>query len=282
MIFYDSSEARDRSRVADALAASNAKSVVGLERETGADFLISAASGLLPAHLKPGVLPHRLALEKHLACGLLVQRKSGQDLVSSVSILTSNILPRMREAKPRWGCWLLATGWYGRNAKGNVVVTRNQIETRTSWNALNGALMAWQLDGGYYDLVGDDELVLPWLENADWRLGEWQATDGRPIKVIPRVPVRDVQLSDKDNCALAVLTALPGIREKRARVCLEWESWGGDLSTILMWLSNPDIYDADLYPPGIGRKTVERIHECLGGGLMRDPMFPIFTMTEEV
>jgi hypothetical protein len=162
----------------------------------------------------------------------------------------------MREAKPRWGCWLLATGWYGCNAGGNVLVTRNQIETRTSWNALNGMLMAWQLDGGYYDLVGDDELVLPWLENAERRLGEWQATDGR--------------------------TALPGIREKRARVCLEWESWGGDLSTILMWLSNPDIYDADLYPPGIGRKTVERIHECLGGGLMRDPMFPIFTMTEEV
>jgi hypothetical protein len=264
VIFYDASEVRSNSRVSRSLLDSDAQSVVGLEAATGTDFLVSALDGPpLPDNLKPGVRPHEIALRRHL--GMLVQRKSGRDLPNSVPRLTSEVLPRMQAASPAWGCWLLATGCYGRNRAGNVTVGCNRLETEWLWNALNGALAAWQLDGGYYDVVGDDELVVPWLERAEVRLVEWQR-EGRPDRVTLRQPTRDVQLSDKDHCALVVLAALPGIGEKRARACLE--TWG-DLSTALMWLSDPDLHEDGLYPPGIGPKTLESVRDCLGGQLQR-------------
>ena len=135
------------------------------------------------------------------------------------------------------------------------------------------------LDGGYYDLIGSDGLVLPWLQNAEGRLAAWRRQGGRPDKVVARRPTRDVLLSDKDNCALAVLAALPGIGEVKARACLD--VWG-DLGVALMWLSDPDLYDKDLYPAGIGRKTLENIATCFQGSLVKRVLEAAEKTLEEV
>lgn len=263
MIFFDASETREGSRISRLVEVGQL--TIGLEAMTGADMLISPLDLSLPVTLKPGLVLHKKVLQQHCAAGWLVQRKSGMDLVHSIPSLTLNILPRMR-VWSEW-CWLLSTGWHDRNDSGNVIFGGNQLPTETAWSGLQGSLLAWQLDGGYYASLANDALVVPWLEQVDSTLQTWHDQGGRPDKWVSHKPTREVLRADNEP-ALAILMALPGIGITKARACLA--IWGS-LAVCLMWLSDPELYelDPDLYPSGIGLKTVQSIKECLGGTVSR-------------
>jgi ERCC4-type nuclease len=256
MIFYDVSEQRVNSTVK---LDSVAYSVLGLEAATGSDILVTPLEDRkMPDRIDLDILPHKMVLTDHCAAGFLIQRKSGRDLVGSVPRLTSEILPRMREWSPQ--CWLLATGSYGINHMGNVVVAGT--ETGMNWKAFNQSLMSWQLDGGYFQILQDDIMVPHWLQQVDATVKEWHQCGGRPDKYVFRQPTRAV-VYEHDRCDLAVLAALPGIGPKKAQLCLD--TWG-TVSVALEWLTNKQLYGED-YPKGIGPKTMDKIIKCLGGGV---------------
>lgn len=261
MIFFDASETRKGSRVGELVEIGQL--TIGLEAMTGGDMLISPLDLSLPITLNPDLILHKTVLQQHCMAGWLVQRKSGLDLVHSIPSLTQNILPRMR-VWSKW-CWLLSTGWYERNDSSNVSFGGNRLATEVAWNALQGGLLAWQLDGGYYASLANDALVAPWLEQVDSMLQDWHDQGGRPDKWVSHKPTREVLRADNEP-ALAVLMALPGIGITKARACLAiWET----AVVSLLWLSQPELYevDPDLYPDGIGLKTVQAINVCLGGAI---------------
>lgn len=276
MIYFDMSEVRYGSRMAGILE-DVGQSVSGLEAATGADLLVSPLDEPgMPYALTPGLKLHEMILHEHCTAGWLVQRKSGRDLINSINRLTSKILPRMRQHSEQ--CWLLATGEHVHNREGIAVV--NGLETGVPWLALQGALLSWQLDGGYYALLANDDLIILWLELVIRRLRDWYAQGGRPDKWVSHKPTRDVLRADNEP-ALAVLIALPGIGMKKARACLA--VWG-TAATCLFWLSDVELYqaDPDLYPEGVGLGTVQGIRECLGGTLTSslEPRDPICDVLE--
>lgn len=156
MIFYDSSEGREGTRLSQT-ARDISRSIIGLEAQTGADLLISPLDMPLPDNVNRP--PGSLLLRKHTEAGMLVQRKSGGDLLNSIPKLT-NILQRMQN----WSemNWLLVCGKYWPNDSEEVV-----CEGRTTgwqWVSLDGALNAWALRGGLISYQPDDDHGGYWLE----------------------------------------------------------------------------------------------------------------------
>lgn len=154
MIYYDPTEGRDNTRLSQDIL-KIAKPIEGLEAQTGADLLISPLDDILPSNVNRP--PGNMLLRKHCEAGMLVQRKSGRDLLNSIPRL-AEILQRMEQWKSI--SWLLVCGNFDYN-DGNLKV--NGFPTDWSWGSYQGALDAWQLRGGYVHIEPTDDNGGIWL-----------------------------------------------------------------------------------------------------------------------
>ena len=140
-------------------------SVSGLEAATGADWMVSGLSRLPRTIRNPLTGAARRALDKHMRAhyydgdgygnGVLIQRKSGGDLIGSIANL-NNIQRRMMEWARPGGCRLLITDV--RPTKDGKVTAGGRKYNRT-FKSITDKLWWWEWRGGHIDwLDSDDEI----------------------------------------------------------------------------------------------------------------------------
>lgn len=248
-----------------------------LEEWTGADFMVTPSK--LPVSTRTLILAH---VQKSGA--VLVQVKRGGDLFSSLGPRVNSSLARMRlSGAHKHQCLLLTCGVYVPDAQGEAWLGRlrysaaenkpyivSQPANDASMKAVYTELRRWGLRGGSYMPLASESDFLPFMCDLEkdlctlpairevWpMLPEIHTTD-------PDDPLQELKLvRDK---GLIMLAALIGPAKAKAAL----SAWG-DLSTALMWLSNPETFEEhrDMYPEGIGPKTVAAVKSALGGSVER-------------
>jgi len=231
MIYYDPTEDREGSKVPWGVIEIS-HPLEGLEKATGADFLISPSSLLLSSVLTPaGKAKFPLVLES----GMLIQRKTGMDLLSSIPHM-SNILLRMMETKREVEdlgripptCWLLVVGFYESSIDGYVKLG-DGYQTDLRWISLQGALDAWQYRGGMLNISWShwEEQVVEWMALWDKKLPEIR--DNRE-KVVWHEYQSLVKYSDP---RLSILMGLPGMGISTASTLLKEL---GSVKNVVDWI----------------------------------------------
>lgn len=242
MLFIDASERRSGTRLPQSII-EQAISLDGLEAATGADMLIS------PLKLPLKDVNPKL-LQKHIDAGLLVQRKTGRDLSSSIPKL-NDILFRMRQWTSR--PYLLFVGVISRTRDGNAMID-NQ-DTGFSWNAVDGAIQFWQLRGGMYANVPNDSYISDWVNGWLNRLRELNQSDYKELQY--RMPQ---QVLVKPDWTSFLINARVGIGEEKASVLKEWFP---DLGDALCFLSDYDSLELQSLK-GFGESHVRKTKQLLG------------------
>ena len=259
LIAYDHTESKVGTRLPADVIEAGVK-VTGLERYTGADLLISPLDLPIPDTIND-MYPVQEALRKHTQAGMLIQRGTGLDAIGHTLNLKV-ILGRMQEWSDH--CVFLAVGNVERNENNKAV--SNHRKTDFHYNSYMGAIVSFQMHGGMYFTVSDDESVLPFLRSCEKQLGKGSDEEPMVRRIAAKIPV----LSECDT-QLNLLMAVPHIGDKRARMLLDKF---GSLSTCLSWLSNPTIYyamangtlpnDEDFNPGGLGVDQLREIQAWMG------------------
>ncbi len=266
MIYYDHTEGAKGSALPSIILDKGEK-IIGLEAQTGADILITPDA--LPDNVSAGLGLFRL--NKAVNNGVLIQRKTGSDLMGSIPKLTE-IAGRMQAAKPI-AFYLATIGKYTASADGKIIVNGR----KTGWG-LSGyvmALDAWQIAyGGALMQFDDDATFVEWLLQKDRQAVALSAANNKePIEV--RKGSSIVVSSDP---RIAVLTGFPNIGEKMARAILEYV--GGDLAWALVWLS---LEDETI--PGVGRNSKQLWRSTMGledgHRLIHSAKIPLWMQMEE-
>jgi len=264
MLYYDPTESRLGTRLPDTVIRSGT-ALPGLEKATGADFIISPLSEPKLNEITNSK-PSQIGLRKHTEAGLLVQRKSGLDLISSIPDL-SNILAKMLDwtAYP----WLLIAGEYKINKRNKIVV--GERETEWEYNAFLGALEDWQLHGGYYSILCRDGLIGPWV--ARWHDKVNVFRDQSEKLILPRKPTQVITVSNDSGNDMpwrATLASFPGIGIETATTIA---NYCGTLADSLVFLSDQNnirLKDAtsedgkNTYPKNVGLAKLVDARQWLG------------------
>lgn len=279
MIGYDPTEAREQSPIRESLK-DGAVTTKGLEAATGADLFISRND------VDPNCLAHPKAFEigRALMLGMdkkevvvslevpmpfvikiskfvdaamerdivLVQRKSGGDLIGSIPDLSRKLL-LMQDWTDR--VWLLITGKFESSPSGKVVV--NGRQTEFDYNAMLGAIDAWQERGGYVAWVERDSLVINWLRLVEKR--EQKRSGDKAI--LFRKPVQQLVGPDDKDAWVATLMSFPGIGPELA---IRIADYSGSLASALWFLSSEDSYSWDGRPEGYGPLLSKKARERFG------------------
>ncbi len=205
MIYHDPTEARPRTRVPSSTLGIS-RPVANLEQFTGADFLIDPYDDLLlPDELKD-IPPHRVTLLQHCQSGVLIQRKSGRDLLGSIAELDA-IQARMLEWSSQ--AWLVATG-ISRGGEKSVAVFGRKVKN-WKWATVQGAETAWRLRGGSVVNIKTDNDLTELFKRIEFKIKEY-FTDSTKM-VAQKGHVQKVKLIDRNW--LNTLSAWPiGIGRK--------------------------------------------------------------------
>jgi len=247
MLLADPSELRKQSRLPLALRKAAAPCKF-LEERTGADLLVSTLN--LPATSDK-------LLRRHCQDGLLIQRKTAGDFAASI---TDGRLYRSLHKMLQWSPhpWLAVVGRIeNRNGYGFV----DGVET-LQYNALMGALDYWQLRGGYYSILSNDDGFARWVLKWPERL---EAVAANPEHIVTRTPSQELL---EDN-RVGFLAMLPGLGRGRARALLDAsasaedaEGQGGNLARALCIVTNRHGSGVR----GIGEGTVKSVRDWLSIG----------------
>lgn len=274
-IYGDSTELRQGTRLPPAVAA-QCTELPGLEMVTGADLLITV--GKAPPDVRclkgfgttdlgegPGetvqncglTLPEALvahAFKKACESGLLVQRKTGRDLASSVPNFSA-ILARMLVWTER--PWLLFVGDL-KESKGEAIIDGRH--TNFSYNAVQGALEAWQDRGGRVTFLSRDSLVAPWV--ARW-LDKLRMP--RTEKVLPPRRIAQPIIGPESNVKpwRSTLMSFPDAGLELANRVADGNA---TLASCLEWITCPDWLKkvSMSRPKGVGVPTVRKWREWMG------------------
>lgn len=255
-IYCDPTELRAGSRLP---AMTGVVPVDGLEALTGADLMLSIFSAPVSSeHL----------IRKHIAAGaLLVQRKSGDDLVSSMGPHLNSALDRMWTLTSRPGqCVLLFSGLLAADSNGMALIN-GRMASRTYFSVL-GALSRWHDRGGVVEQVAGDDLIPGWCELKLSHLREYSTAEGEVKHFYPDTALRVVDKSDPMQLLVQVrdgrvtLATLPGIGPKLAEDLWTWG--GGNLARILDALSTPATLKRADRPRGIGPATIRAVRAWMG------------------
>ncbi len=291
IIYVDPTEARENTRL-DKNVLNKAVQIAHFEELTGADILVTPIKKKLsnvsdvktyravrdylsaPGTIEnPGNISHSVSVikdavgGKHLdvvkavafytACqyGVLIQRKSGNDLISSVHKL-KDILFRMKQ----WTLlpYLLFCGEIKCNRDGNVSVDGRSVGI--GYENVQAALDWWQLRGGYYTQVSRDNLSVARIVAL-----------GKIARKLKQQPVREVtprqpaQILSK-NPRLTTLTSIPDIGMVKAkRIYHHCRT----LARSIQWLAEPEALNYDIFPfakgIGLGEKTMPKIRRYIMG-----------------
>jgi len=252
MIFIDPSETTKQSKLPEAVVRAG-YTLSGLERMTGADFLISALDSPKLTKASPAPI-HRIKLQKHTNSGLLVQRKDGNDLLASIPKLRE-IYARMSDWVDLVPPWLLVVGEFKRDRRGKVIV--NGRATKWNWSSYVGALDGWQLAGGGLTSLPKTKDIMGWVDG--WHNEKLARVIKSPERVVIHQPV---QVTLKDDWWV-FLSALPEIGPEKARRLADWlpAAWQTP-AFALHYLSDLDNIHHPR-PKGFGPGTFHKIHEFL-------------------
>ena len=230
MVILDTSELRDGSRLA---ALPHDAALDWLEARTGADMLVSACDDL-PCTAYGHVLEH---LERG---ALLVQRKSGMDLASSVGDHMSDQLARMVSAAPRSAQRvLLFTGLLQADKDGYAVIDGKNTPDRKTYAACLGALSKWNRRGGRVEQLPSDAYIPAWCKMVLAHSIETYTKAIYPV-VEPWNEVDEdspLQLLVKVDDFRVTLRSLPGIDKLYAHAI--WNYCGHDPKLCVQFVTDP-------------------------------------------
>lgn len=233
----------------------------GLEALTGADLLLSALDA--PASTET-------LIRKHIAAGaLLVQRKSGTDLVHSLGDRLNSSLARMHEVAPRrvGQHVLLFTGTLTCGPDGQALIDGH--DAMGKYWACVAALARWGDRGGVVETLPSDALIPQWVEMRLKHLREY-ADPAAAVKQVyapvempmdPPAPDDPLQLPVAVRDGRLVLVQLRGIGPKLAERI--WEYCGRNLGWALTLLTDEGSPEEHKIP-GIGLQTIRNIREQFG------------------
>lgn len=237
MIYYDPTEARDTSLLPQEIQVAG-KPLQGLETLTGADLLLTRNQlefNNISLHA-----PQPIANAFTAACrnGILIQRKSGLDLLSSLNKL-NNIQLKMSQFGGEY--WLVATGFVAE--RGGVVVLDKRV-TKWRYSTLMAKLATWQRRGGYLYLLPDDDYLVNFVATAE----KWLTVPME--KVVAKRPLQQ-NLVPADWWER--LTAVPGFGLSKAKALAEWlpEEYR-TLAHALEYLSHFEEYERTDHPERVG------------------------------
>lgn len=253
IIAYDPSEGKKNTRLPQDVIETGT-CVNRLEEMTGADLLVSPLDFPLGDLSTPRGIE---SLRAHVQAGVLIQRKTGRDALSSIPNYDS-ILYRMLQwtARP----YLVLIGQFTENKAGKVIVD-GQL---TDWNysAFLGALDWWQLSGGYVTHLSRDGQLARYLRNWITRTEDDKWEQGFEHKVSVRMPKRI--LSNPDWVSIVLSLGIGFGNEK-----VTWlEQSFNSFADFLEWFSNPCNRDAltTKNARGIGDSQFSKVRKLLGLG----------------
>ena len=255
-IYIDPTEARAGSRLP---AMQGVVIVDGLEALTGADMMLSVYAAPVGSET---------LIRKHIAAGaLLVQRKSGDDLINSLGAHLNSALDRMWTLTHRPGqCVLLFGGALAADANGMAIID-GRMASRTYMSVLGG-LSRWHDRGGVVEQVAADEYIPAWCDMKLAHLKEYSTPEGEVKHFYPDTSLRVVDKSDPMQMLVQVrdgrvtLATLPGIGAKTADDLWTWGD--GNLARILDALCTPATLKSPNKPRGIGPATVRAVRAWMG------------------
>lgn len=255
-IYIDPTEARTGSRLP---AMQGVVVVDGLEALTGADLMLSVFSA-------PASSEH--LIRKHITAGaLLVQRKSGDDLINSLGAHLNSALDRMWTLTARPGqCVLLFSGVLTSDANGMALIDGRMANR--SYMSVLGGLSRWHDRGGVVEQVAGDDFIPAWCDMKLTHLKEYSTPGGEVKHFYPDTALRVVDKSDPMQMLIQVrdgrvtLATLPGIGAKTADELWIWG--GGNLARILDALCTPATLKRADKPRGIGPATIRAVRAWMG------------------
>ena len=261
MISIDPTEARStehyHTRLPDSVVAS-AVQVPGLEATTGADIIVSSQA--LPPNLSgdPLPIPARRMLQRIAKYALFVQRKSGGDFLNSIPDL-AEIEERMQAWCRPGACWLLIT---------NLDLSTGDADGRDrDWTpeAVQGALLWWQLRGGHIAILPSDNDIGAWLENMHQAV---QKIEQEPIKwclnsraFVKFAPLQALAYDDENWCTTG--SAFPRGWGEAKRHALWKAAYKQDKKATLRKAFEL-LLDEKVKVPGIGPKLTESLAQWVG------------------
>lgn len=233
--------------------------VNGLEALTGADMMLSVYAAPVTSDA---------LIRKHVTAGaLLVQRKSGEDLINSLGAHLNSALDRMWTITQRPGqCVLLFSGRLAADADGMAVID-GRLSHR-SYISVLGGLSRWHDRGGVVEQIAGDDLIPAWCEMKASHLREYCDPSGEVKHFYPDTALRVVDKSDplqmliRVNDGRVTLATLPGIGAKTADDLWNWG--GGNLARILDALCTPTTLKREDRPRGIGPATIRAVRAWMG------------------
>jgi hypothetical protein len=258
MLIIESSEAREGTRLPPAVVRAG-EVVVGLETLTGADFVISPLSEpKLPSKLRD-CAPHHHLLKKHTQAGILVQRKSGLDLINSLGDLAS-IENRMLDWCGKVGPWLLTTGMLAVN-KNRLILDGQFVDGNHSYKSVMAALDWWQLRGGGVITLTNDVYITTWVKH--WHAEMLHKLGNNPERVVLDFPATQT-LTDEQHWWTA-LASVPEIGPVRAKAVADWlpPEWQS-MAHALRCLVDMENVNLPGKPKGVGPKTIRAVRDWLG------------------
>ncbi len=248
MILFDVSEAREGTLLPQAVITAG-RPLVGLEALTGADLMLTRKPLELTRISDDTPVPILSAFAIAVRNGMLIQRKSGLDLLGSLDKLNRIQLKMMRFGGE---CWLLATGVI--EARGGMVVLDKRI-TKWKYSTLMAKVIDWQRRGGYWHCLPDDEHLTAFVAAAEKRITN---TDTKVVAT--RQPVQSIVPAGWWER----LAVIPGMGLTKAKAIADWLQ--GDYSTManaLEYLSNTRNYTSKDHPARIGPADFKHTREWL-------------------
>ncbi len=250
-LYIDTTESRITSRLPRGVIQA-ADVVSGLEEFTGADMLLSPLSNPpLPVKIT-GILPHQSALKAHCQAGILVQRKTGLDLIHSIPDLKVS-LHKMQQYTPR--PYLLVVGELTHTREGIALMDGKLSIRNTPYLQVVLALEKWQQRGGFITFLSGDNWIAPWINLwLERLLAMPEAKVARPTFQRLTGPL------EKDLHRETLMT-LPGVREVLAQRIVDY---AGDLRRCLEVVTSYWTLELPHRPKGLGRKKIRMIKKYCG------------------
>lgn len=291
-LYYDVSESRKGSRLPQDVI-EYGKSYPGLEEVTGADFVIIPEYSItdrvkhsdkpLPVTAKefdlsvPDCAKMRassdadIIVEYAVSGALLVQRKSGMDLMNSLGERMNDALSRMwvlgtYSAGQRI---LLYTGNYSRASNGQLMLNGNKVNY--DYFSFTCALDSFHDRGGVTVNLADDSLMLQWIKYRERKLKEYQHNDTHWIfsnvcypEDLPR-PDDPLQLPRKVSDARLFVASIPGLGVDKVNALWYYVmDIVGQPPNLYQLLQYATSYETAKYVSGWGKKSIENTRAYLG------------------
>lgn len=220
-----------------------------LEEWTGADLMITISG--FPVNTKSLV-------ELHIKNGaILVQRKSGMDLISSFGNRLNTSIERMRNAGAyQTQCALLFIGTIKENVDGKAVI--DEYTSDYTLTNVMGAIEAWIERGGVFSIIETGKLK-HWLTIKENHLKQYAK---EKIKYIYQEPsMQGIQSVNDWRITVSTFPMMGVVKTQALRKALLKEFYQPDLITALIWITDSR-YAHKI--EGIGSETIKACREWLG------------------